>query len=49
MFGGSNLFYGGAAACGISVPRPGIELVPRAVEAWSLNHCTAREVSQIFI
>ena len=25
-------------ACGILVPRPGIEPVPPAVEVWSLNH-----------
>ena len=30
--------------CGILVPRPGIEPGPPAVEAWSLNHWTAREV-----
>ena len=30
-------------ACGISVPRPGIEPVPPAVEAQSLNHWTTRE------
>nr|XP_030689033.1 solute carrier family 22 member 18 isoform X19 [Globicephala melas] len=32
------------AACGILVPQPGIEPVPPAVEARSLNHRTAREV-----
>ena len=32
------------AACGILVPQPGIEPVPPAVEAQSLNHWTAREV-----
>ena len=31
-------------ACGILVPRPGIEPIPPAVEARSLNHWTAREV-----
>ena len=31
-------------ACRILVPRPGIEPVPSAVEAWSLNHWTTREV-----
>ena len=30
-------------ACGILVPRPGIEPVPPAVEAQSLNHLTSRE------
>ena len=32
------------AACGILVPRPGIEPAPPAVEVLILNHCTAREV-----
>ena len=32
-------------ACrGIPAPWPGTELVPPAVEAWSLNHWTAREI-----
>ena len=31
-------------ACGILVPRPGIEPGHPAVEAWSPNHWTAREV-----
>ena len=31
-------------ACRILVPRPGIEPTPPAVEAWSLNHWTTREV-----
>ena len=35
-------------ACGILVPRPGMEAVPPAVEAWSLNHWTTREVPQYF-
>ena len=30
--------------CGILVPRSGIELAPPALEAWSLNHWTTREV-----
>ena len=30
--------------CGIFVPWPGIERVPFAAEAWSLNHWTARDV-----
>ena len=30
---------------GILAPPPGIELVPPALEAWSLNHCTSRQVS----
>ena len=32
------------AACGILVPRPGIEPAPPSLEAQSLNHWTAREV-----
>ena len=32
--------------CGILVPWPGIKPLPPAVKAWSLNHCTAREVLQ---
>ena len=35
-------------ACGILVPQPGIETTPLAVEAWSLNHWTIREVPRIF-
>ena len=31
-------------ACGILVPRPGIKPTPPALEAWSLNHWTTREV-----
>jgi len=31
-------------ACGILAPWSGIELLPAAVEAWSLNHWTAGEV-----
>ena len=31
-------------AYGILVPQPGIEPVPPALEAWILNHWTAREV-----
>ena len=37
------------AACGILVPRPGIELVPSAVEARSLNHWTARAVPRGYL
>ena len=33
-------------ACGILVSQPGIEIVPPALEAQSLNHWTTREVSQ---
>ena len=30
--------------CEIFIPQPGIEPMPHAAEAWSLNHWTAREV-----
>ena len=36
----------GHTAHGILVPQPGIEPVPPALEARSLNHCTTREVPQ---
>ena len=35
------------AACRILVPWPGIEPVPPAVEAWSLNHWASREVPEL--
>ena len=35
--------------CGILVPRPGIELMPSAMEAWSLNHWTTREVPRSYL
>ena len=36
-------------ACRILVPQPGIEPLPPAVEVWSLNHWTTREVlSELF-
>ena len=37
-------FWPRCTAYGILVPQPGIEPVPPAVEAWSLNHWTTREV-----
>ena len=37
-------FWPHHAACGILVPRPGIEPRPPTVEAWSPNHWTAREL-----
>ena len=40
----SFLFLFGGAACGILVPRPGIEPAPLAVRARSPNHWTAREL-----
>ena len=33
----------GCRTWGISVPRPGIEPMPSALEAWSLNHWPAKE------
>ena len=36
-------------ACGILVPQPGIEPRPPAVEVWSPNHWTAREVPGLFL
>ena len=36
-------------AWGILVPRKGIELMPPAVETWSLNHWTTGEVPHISI
>ena len=38
------LFLSHLEACGISVPHPGMEPVPSAMEAQNLNHCTSREV-----
>ena len=32
------------SACGTLFPQPEIETAPHALEAWSLNHWTAREV-----
>ena len=34
-------------ACKILVPQPGFELAPLSLEAWSLNHGTAREVPRM--
>ena len=39
-----SFFWPHHTACGTLVPRPGIEPVPPAAEAQSLNHWTAREV-----
>ena len=44
----SVFFWPTHTACGILVPRPGIEpRPPRAVEARSLNHWTFREVPEV--
>ena len=37
-------FWLRCATCGILVPQSGIEPVPPALGAWSLNHLTAREI-----
>ena len=41
-------FWPHCTACGILVPSPGMEPMPPAVEARSLNHWTAREVPHTF-
>ena len=38
-----------SAACRILIPRLGIEPSPPALEAWSLNHWTAREIPQLVL
>ena len=42
------IFWPGHEARGILVPRLGIKPVPPAVEAWSLNQWTVREVPSFF-
>ena len=37
------IYFFGRVTCRILVPQPGPEPSPPAVEAQSLNHCTARE------
>ena len=39
-------FHSFFQACGILFPQPGIEPVPSALEAWSVNHWTTNEVPQ---
>ena len=38
------VFFGNPVVCGISVSQPGMGPVPLALDAWILNHLTAREV-----
>ena len=38
------LFWSGHRPCGILVMHPEMEPTPSALEAWSINHCTTREV-----
>ena len=42
-------FWPHLVACGILVPQSGIEPALPAVELWSLNHWTAREVLEFFV
>ena len=42
-----KLTLAGCRTWGISVPRPGIEPMPLALEAWNLNHWMAREVPEL--
>ena len=48
VFGGPlqilSVELGVRVAYGILVPQPGFKLIPPAVEVWSLNHWTTREV-----
>ena len=39
-------WFFGREACGILAPRPGIKPAPPALEAWSLNRWTTREVPE---
>ena len=40
----AHFFQPHHVTCGILVPKPGIERMPLAVEAWDLDHWMAREV-----
>ena len=42
-------FFFWSAAYGILVPRPGVEPTHPALQVWSLNHWTAREVQAQFL
>ena len=48
VFGGGGAGGPCHAACGILVPRPGIEPAPPTGEAWSLNRWTTTEVPRLF-
>ena len=43
------IFWQHGTARGISVPRPGIELMPSAVEVQSLNYWATREVPRVYL
>jgi len=42
------LYFFGHRACGILVPQQGIKPMPPAVEAWTPNHWTTREILVAF-
>ena len=42
-------FIFGLVACGILLPQPRIQFVLPALEAWSLNHWTTREVPGLIL
>ena len=43
------IFWPHRAACGILVPQPGVRPGPPALEVWSLNHWTTREVPDLIV
>ena len=43
-----SLFWPHHLTCGILVLQPRIKLLPLALEVWSLNHWTTREVLLLF-
>ena len=43
------LWFFSSGACGITVPPPGIETEPLAVETQSPNHCPARESPKMLV
>lgn len=42
------IYFANCAVCGVWVLRPEIKLMPLAVKAQRLNHCTAREFAAIY-
>ena len=46
FFNHGNSFYFLVASCGVwdLIPQPRVKLMPPAVEAWSPNHRTTREI-----
>ena len=49
IFSFSFSFFLHHAACGILLLKPGIKLMPPALEAQILNHWTTREVLAVFL